>query len=424
MDSPAQLLQKIRLGEDSFLECKEAVFAGARLKGPGREELADEVAAFANARGGTLVLGVRDSSREVVGIPLDRLDAVEALVREVVRDSVKPPLYPIIERLELPDSSGTPRPVVRVEIAPSLFVHESPSGYLHRVGSSKRRMEPDYLARLFQQRSQTRLIRFDEQVVHDATFDDLDAELIDRFRTPQTRDDRPTLARKLGMAAETEGGELRPTVAGVLLGTRAPERRLPHAIIQAVAYRGRSLGEALESEEYQLDAKEIGGSLDVQVAEACRFVLRNQRVAASKRAGRSDRPQFDLTAIFEAVVNAVAHRDYSMYGTKVRLRMFSDRLELYSPGALPNTMSVETLEYRQVTRNDTVTSLLARCPVPSGLIGLDSPRAMIMDRRGEGVAIILERSEKLSGRRPVYELRDESELRLTIFAAGSGEERG
>lgn len=80
--------------------------------------------------------------------------------------------------------------------------------------------------------------------------------------------------------------------------------------------------------------------------------------------------------------------------------------------------SVTDLEpFRQASRNETITSLLARCPVPADIAGLETSRSTMMDRRGEGVAIILERSERLSGRRPVYELPDESELRLTIFAA-------
>jgi predicted HTH transcriptional regulator len=171
---------------------------------------------------------------------------------------------------------------------------------------------------------------------------------------------------------------------------------------------------------YQLDAKDLGGPLDAQVADACRFVLRNMRVGATKTIGRHDVPQYDLAAVFEALVNAVAHRDYSMYGSKIRLRMFENRLELYSPGALANTMTVESLAFRQASRNEAITSLLARCPVPADIAGLETSRSTMMDRRGEGVAIILERSERLSGRRPVYELPDESELRLTIFAADAG----
>ena len=416
-DSPERLRDKIRLGEDSLLECKVMVFAGSKVKGPGRDELADELAAFANARGGVLVLGVDDRTREIVGIQPERLDLAERFVRELVLDLIKPPLLASIEKMELPDTAGRPRPVLKVDVPRSLFVHQSSGGYFHRVGSSKRRMDTEYLIRLGQQRSQARLIRFDEQVVPDTALTDLDPDLVDRFRTPQTRDDRGTLLRKLGMAREDDDGELRPSVAGVLLGSGHPERWLPHAFIQAVAYRGDGVPGATDMLGYQLDAKDITGPLDVQVANVCRFVLRNMRVGATKTIGRHDVPQYDLAAVFEAVVNAVAHRDYSMYGSKIRLRMFASRLELYSPGALANTMTVDSLPFRQANRNETVSSLLAKCPVPADIGGLETPRSTLMDRRGEGVAIILERSERLSGKRPVYELPDESELKLTIFAA-------
>ncbi len=416
LDTAQELLEKIRLGEDSFLELKEVVFSGAKIKGPHPGGLADEIAAFANARGGVILLGV-DDHREIIGIPEERLDDVERYVVDIARDQITPPVYPIVERLELPASDGSVRPVIRVEIPRSLFVHRSPEGYLHRVGSSKREMEPEYLARLFQQRSQSRIIRFDEQVVPDAELADLDDELVDRFRTPQTQDDRPTLLQKLAMARFDDSEILRPTVAGLLMGSRNPQNHLPHAMIQAVAYRGSEVAEHVGDASYQLDAKDIAGPLDAQVVDACNFVLRNQKVAASKDVGRKDIPQYDMTAVFEALVNAVAHRDYSMSGARIRLRMFSNRLELYSPGALPNTMTVDSLPFRQASRNEAITSLLAKCSIPDGIKGLDTSRATMMDRRGEGVAIIMERSEQLSGRRPVYEMLDDSELRLTIFAA-------
>jgi predicted HTH transcriptional regulator len=261
---------------------------------------------------------------------------------------------------------------------------------------------------------------FDEQVVAEASLADLEPALVDRFRTPQTLDDRETLLRKLGMAREDDRGVLRPSVAGVLLGSARPQRWLPNAFIQAVAYRGEGIPGAGDAPGYQLDAKDLAGPLDAQVADGCKFVLRNMRIGASKTIGRRDLPQYDLAAVFEALVNAVAHRDYSLYGSKIRLRMFDDRLELYSPGALANTMTVESLPFRQASRNETITSLLARCPVPADVAGLETSRSTMMDRRGEGVAIILERSERLSGRRPIYELPGESELKLTIFAADGG----
>ena len=188
-----------------------------------------------------------------------------------------------------------------------------------------------------------------------------------------------------------------------------------------MAYRGTSVANALDSPYYQLDAKDIVGPLDVQVADACHFVAKNQKVAARKTMGRVDWPQYDMTGVFEAVVNAVAHRDYAMYESKTRLKMFSDRIELHSPGGLSNTMTVDTLEYRQASRNEAIASLLARCAIPEGIVGLATQRETMMDRRGEGVTTILDRSEVLSGKRPEYWLFSEAELRLTIYAADPDE---
>jgi ATP-dependent DNA helicase RecG len=126
-DNPIDLLAKIRLGEDTFLELKEVRFAGHRVSAPHRDSLADELAAFANSRGGVCVLGV-DDQRQVRGIPVDQLDAVEDFVRELCLTVVAPPLAPVIERLTLPDHSGVAQPVVRVDVQRSLFVHRRPGG--------------------------------------------------------------------------------------------------------------------------------------------------------------------------------------------------------------------------------------------------------------------------------------------------------
>jgi ATP-dependent DNA helicase RecG len=417
-DNPVDLIEKIRLGEDTFLELKEVRFAGSKVTAPHRDSLADELAALANSRGGVCVLGV-DDSREVVGIALDRLDAVEDFVREICVSSIQPPLAPVIERLSLPSGTGEMLPVIRVDVARSLFVHRSPGGYLHRVGSAKREMAPDYLARLFQQRSQARIIRFDEQPVPGATLDDLQPPLWQRFASARVNDSREVLLDKLAMARRDSEGVLRPTVTGVLMASPDPRRWLPNAFIQAVAYRGTEI-RPQGDEAYQLDAQDISGPLDQQVLAACHFVRKNMRVAASKQEGRHDLPQFDLTAVFEALVNAVAHRDYAIYGAKIRLRLFADRLELYSPGMIPNTMTVDSLPYRQAARNEEITSLLAKCSLPESERGF-SGRSAMMDKRGEGVQIILDLTEKLAGVRPSYRLVDESELLLVMPAAALAE---
>lgn len=412
-----ELLRAIRLGEDSSLELKAVVFSGAKIKGPGRDELAEELAAFANAKGGVLLLGVDDKTRDIIGIPVERLEEVETFVRDVANDSVAPPIYLDIHRIELPDALGAVVPVIRVDVERSLFVHSAKGKYQIRVGSSKRPMAADYLGRLMQQRSQARLIRFDEQVVPGTTFSTLSKELVERYRSELSDPDLATFANKLAMVRPDVDGVLRATVAGVLFGTENPREFLPNAFVQAVAYRGTFETAFDNLSSYQSDAEDIEGSLDEQVIGACQFVFRNMTIAGSKDVGRTDLPQYDLAAVFEAIVNAVAHRDYSMHGSKIRLRMFADQLKLHIPGDLANSMDVGALPVRQATRNEAIASLLAKTPVRLSLRGFETPRQFMMDRRGEGVNQILLRSERLSGLRPVYETIGDGELVLTIFAA-------
>ena len=404
-----ELMRRIRLGEDSTLELKRVLLAGSKVTGPKRNEFADELTAMANGWGGTFVLGVEDKSRDVIGIPVDRLDAVETWVREICNDSVTPPLDALIRKIELPGVGGGPVPVVCVEIVRSLFVHKSPGGYFRRIGSSKRELSPEILARLFQERSQSRVIRFDESAVPGTNLQNLDDALARRFLREDAIDEGAieNAAHKLRLVADDDDGIVRLTLAGVLLCTHEPQRWLPHAYVQAVSYAGERT-----DVNYQTDARDIGGPLDEQVAEALHFVRKNMLVRATKTTGRVERAQFGERAVFEALVNAVAHRDYSMAGSRVRLHMFGDRLELYVPGALANTLTPDALHLRQANRNELIVSLLARCPAPA-----DLGRVNLMDRRGDGVPIILQESQQLSGRRPEYTLIDESELRLVIWAA-------
>ena len=416
-DSQKELLDKIQLGEDTFLECKEVRFSGMRVTGPHRDSLADSLAALANSQGGVLVIGVEDESREIIGISLARLDLVERYVHEICQDSIDPPLSPTIERLTLPATTGQEVAVIKIDVRRGVYVHRSPGGYLHRVGSAKRVMPPDILARLFHHRNQIGVIRFDEQTVPQAQLDHLDDSLWQRFLTSRSRNQRGDFLCKLGMARMESDGSIRPTVAGVLLATLDSRVWLPNAYIQAVAYRGEEIRVEQSRDPYQIDAADIFGPLDTQVADACKFVLKNMKTSADKELGRQDRPQFDMTAVFEALVNAVAHRDYSIHGSKIRLRLFSNRLELYSPGTLPNALTIDSLPYRQSSRNDAICSLLARCTTPAKVPWLVTDRKTLMDTRGEGVRIIYDNSEALSGRLPQYRLIDDSELRLVIWAA-------
>ncbi len=413
-NSPEELLQRIRLGEDTSLELKEIRFRGDSVSSPCRHDLADELAAIGNTYDGAVVLGVDDKTRDVVGIPADSLDKVERYVFEVCNDSITPPLPFRAFRMQLPDVTGETRSVLVVEIPRSLFVHESPGGYYFRQGSSKRKIPPEYLARLFQQRSQARIIRFEEQPVPQSSLDDLSEDLWSNYTT-RSDDPLDVMLQKRGLLSKDETGVVRATVAGVLFSCRTPERFLPNAYIEAVRYQGTK-----QDSNYQVDAQRMRGPLYQQIEQAMKFLIRNQSVSAIKRPHRIETPQFSERAIFEAIVNAVAHRDYSISTSKIRFFMFDDRLEIYSPGALPNTITVDSLAVRQSTRNELITSLLAETPVA------DTPgsgeRSYYMEKRGDGVPIILGESEKLAKKQPEYCLIDDSELLLTIYSAMPAED--
>lgn len=414
-ESVDALLKQIVLGEDSALELKAVEFSGNKVTAPHMDSMADELAAMANTVAGIVLLGVDDKSRSVQGIPLDKLDIVEGWLRAICNDSIDPPLICVIRKLIVPGQNDHERAIIRVDVPRSLFVHKSPNGYFRRIGSSRREMKTDLLARLFQQRSQARLISFDEQAVPGTTIDDLNPVLWRRFRTVLSPSDDRQFLEKMKLIVREEDGAMRATVSGILFASDTPDSFMSSAFIQAVCYRGIERNAA-----FQLDAKDIKGPLDAQIRDACKFVERNMRIYAIKAPHRIETPQFSMNAVFEAVVNAVAHRDYSIYGSKIRLHLYSDRLEIFSPGTFPNTMTIDSLSERQSARNELISSLLARCPMNVDAIG--SQRSFIMDKRGEGVPIIITESERLSGRKPMYLLIDDAELKLTLFAAQSPHE--
>ena len=410
MNSVGDLARRIRLGEDSTLEFKRVFVTGSRVSAPSRSVVADELCGFANGRGGDLVLGVEDSTRAIVGIPPEALDMVEAWVREICCNSLNPPLFARVRKIELPNGANELVPLVLVEVERSLFVHESPGGFFVRLGSSIRRLPPDLLARRFQQRSQSRIVRFDESAVPDTMPCDLDYALTRRFlrEHPGEEGVPESDARKLSLIVDTDG-EARLTLAGVLLCTRSPQRWLRHACVQAVSYAGERT-----DLDCQINAREIGGPIDAQVAATLHFVRRDMLARATNAADPSEHPQYSVRAVLEALVNAIAHRDYSVTSARIRLHLFGDRLELYVPGTLEGTLRPDSLHLRQASRNQLIASLLSRCPAPTG-----SGRTRIMDRRGDGVPIIRKECRKMSGKLPEYTLIDDSELRLVIPAVSA-----
>ena len=396
--SLTELIEKIILGEDATIEFKREM--------PHRNSLADEIAAFANTQGGVILIGV-DDDRNIVGLELQELDRVEKTVVEICEDSIEPTVPIFTEKLRIDDKN-----ILKIVVPRSLFVHKTSNGYFTRQGSSKREMPTDQLARLLQSRSQARIITFDEQLVPNTHKKTLREPLYQRFITEDASEDEiEDLLLKRSLLVK-EGREIRASVAGVLMCHDTPDDFLYNSFIQAVYYSGKE-----KDANYQIDAKDFRGPLDQQIIDAFKFVQKHNEVSARKEIGRIDQPQYSMHAVFEAIVNAVVHRDYSKHGSKIRLFMFADRLELYSPGALANTVTIDKLRYSQATRNELLSRLLSEITLDDD-VGSQVKRRHFLERRGEGVGIILNESEVLSGKTPIYELFNE-ELCLTIFAAKS-----
>jgi ATP-dependent DNA helicase RecG len=400
LDNRQQILEQLESGEDARAEFKAVRVGDRSVTSPNTESLAGEIAAFANADGGFVLLGVDDTG-VVLGIPTDQVDIVEQWVVNIATQHCEPPIRPIIRKHLLPTSDGTDALVLIVEIKRGLYVHRTSGGrYYVRIGSTKRDLRPEELARLLQQRGRSYV--FDEQPVSAASSGDLERDrLIAYFGTAPTIP-WPDLLRNTRVTARDEDGVERPTVAGLLVFGTDPKRFLPSAYIEAACYRG----ERLSSDEL-VHAEQIGGRVGSQIDVATMFVDRFMLRPARKHAGREDYPQFDLDAVHEAVVNAIAHRDYSISGSKIRLFLFTDRLEIYSPGSLPNSLTIETMPFRVFTRNQLLVGFLARSRS-------ERTGRAFLESRGEGVRRILEVGEAHSGRKPEFRLFGD-ELRLTIW---------
>ncbi len=235
-------------------------------------------------------------------------------------------------------------------------------------------MMSDERLRLAQKRGQARHFAFDKQAIPDTGFRTLDEEPWKPLLSQKAASALELALQRLGLLVRDEMRILRATAAGVLLCTKSPEEWIPCARITATFYRGATRASG------QIDAQTITGPLNRQIATAVSFAIRNMRTGALKAPGRIDLPQYSDRALFEAIVSAVTHRDYSIRGSAIRLAMFEDRIEINSLGSLPNNLTIDSMNFRQSLRNEVIVSVLGRMPV-ANIPGSDHCQ-YFMERRG------------------------------------------
>ncbi|MCY4312397.1 MAG: putative DNA binding domain-containing protein [Gammaproteobacteria bacterium] len=350
-----------------------------------------------------LLAGVDDDGR-IMGISSTQIKLLDDLLVEVSSDAIEPPVRISTHHKEMADG----KLVLLVQVPEGYSAHRTQNGAYVRVGAAKRLMSGDEYLRLAQRRSQARFLWFDKQPVPNTGFKTLGQDLWKPLLSSKGVSEPGQALKKLALV-DDEDGILRATLAGVLLCTPNPDEWLPNACITATFYRGS------DRTSDQIDSKEIAGPLNKQISDAVSFVAKNMQVAARKDPARIEVPQYSEKAVFEALVNAVVHRDYSIQGSRIRLSMFDSRLEIQSPGSLPNNLTVESISARQSSRNEAIVSVLSRMSV-GGIRG-SSHKEYIMERRGDGVPIILEETMELCGKYPEYRVIDEAEVLLVIPAA-------
>ncbi len=416
MDTQA-LLSSIRAGEDTELELKEVVFRGDRIafgSDPGRasSKLAEVFVSMANTRGGTLVMGVRDADRVVVGVDPSKRDLLEQFVVNVATTNCNPLIVPALDWKHLPGEDDEPKLCLIIDVPASPFeVHQTSDGrFLQRIGSHRHPVPAARLARLLSARRMTNPI--EERPVFGSRLTDLhELRLESYFRNRFPEWSRPTdwtatlLAHKL--AATTEVSVV-PTHLGLLLFAERPEQHLPGAYISLAAYR-HAVADGNTS-----DSREITGPLPEQIAQVLTYFGSSPLIPTVSRKdpdGRRDFPSYVHTALQEAVVNAVVHRDYEARGSQVIIRLFPDRIEFQNPGALYNTLTIENVYAgcQPARRNQFLAGFMRDYKSP--LTGV-----AYMEARGEGFLNLVRTSQRLSGRRPELEQIGQA-TKLTIYAA-------
>jgi ATP-dependent DNA helicase RecG len=341
-------------GESSYIEFKNAQVNPVSL--------AEEIVAFANSDGGTILIGIEDDGA-ISGV--DARD-MEMRVVNICRNAVRPSLIPHISKKIVNNLV-----ILIVEIDSADTVHCTVQGkYFIRVGSTKQSPTQQELLRLFQKR---RMITFDETPVLQAGIASIDLGKVDAYllrmgASPLDIEDADSTKKDLLNLSILSPVDLNhPSLAGYLSFGRHPQKVYPSYTIMAGAYAGVDVAAATVRE------KEITGAFDDLIEDTMAFfkLTLPQTVKMPDGIRREDHYGYPITALREAVVNAIAHRDYTISGSAIRIFVFENQVEIRSPGGLCNTMTLESLPYRQFTRNQNIASFL------SGL--------GYMERRGKGI---------------------------------------
>jgi ATP-dependent DNA helicase RecG len=317
------------------------------------EEMAKIMIGMANANGGTIYLGIDADSGKIEGV--QDIQAARDLVFQACL-LCDPTLVVPVPKIR----SIRQEKILEITIPQGMpHVFNLEGAYFQREGRLTRPIPPRRLRQLLVERG---ALQFESLVPEDARVQDLDPEQVNAYgdayyaalNLPERDKRRPIeqILMQRGCLKEIDG-ELRPTYAALLLFGRIPQRWLPTAQILATRFSGTSFGDRFVKQE-------INGSLTQQLQGVENFLTTNlQQVVRMVGLKHQETLEYPFSAVRELVINAVAHRDYNAQGDCIHLNVFSNQLEVTSPGGLPGPITIDNLLKARFSRNPVIVQILA-----------------------------------------------------------------
>jgi ATP-dependent DNA helicase RecG len=339
--TPEEVRALIAQGEGQRLELKRSL---AELEAGTRA-----AAAMANTDGGHVLFGVRDDGT-ITGV---RIGAqTRERVVQAVTDNTDPTLYPTVEYVRIGGNTVIVVTVTKSDNRPHLVRGRA----YKRVGAADVRMSRAEYERLLRDRPGA---EYDGQVIAQATEDDIAWDKVERYLAlrEQVTGRRVTIPpqqvlQARGCLVEADG-TLRPTVAGLLLFGTDPQAFLSRSYITVVRFRGQNTAHGY------YDRRDLMGTLPEVVNAAEAYLWEHiQHGGRIRGLRREELHEYPRPALRECLVNAVAHRDYSIRGSRIIVSMFEDRIEFNSPGPLPWPVTVENILEQQYSRNPRIVRVL------------------------------------------------------------------
>lgn len=355
------LLQKIALGEDSVRQFKEDVKNG--------ESLASEIVAFANAGGGEILIGVSDGG-DPVGLKKEDVSRINQLISNTASQLIRSPVAVRTKNIMLEND----RIIIILTVPDGLDKpYFDKNGVIWvKCGSDKRRINSkEELRQLFQKMD----VFHADELPTKATFDQLDKLRFQDFlikvygkEWPSSSVELSILLQNMNLATEDEVLNL----AGVLLFAKNPDWIKPQFVVKTVCY----FGVIIPAQEYQ-DMEECTGSFSKIFEDALAFVMRNlHKVQRGPSVNSVGVPEIPQIVFEELLVNALVHRDYFI-SAPIRVFVFEDRIEIISPGHLPNHLTVDKIKAGNSNiRNPILASYVAKGILPYKGLGSGITRAL------------------------------------------------